>query len=307
MMEAVGHVRNHTTVASHHTTVAPVYRLERTIAYISVPICVFGFIVNVMLALSLFNKVKRTKFTVYLFNIAAADLSILIYHIILFILFLEAIPASPRFLLRLELMHELTFCISMYLLTAVSTERFLGLLFPDFYNRVRPLNFTIYVCLVLWGLATIMALVIHLSCNVKADSVSLSCSSGRICYMIVNFAFFSPLLVFTTVGLYVRMKNLPVQNPVVRLDKTIVTTVVMFFILAASIKTVEILAYWFPELHKSNLYAFFPLIDSIQSSGKPFLYIFIGHSRNIKDRERFHLFLERALMDERFVADIAET
>ncbi|XP_066478904.1 proto-oncogene Mas-like [Tiliqua scincoides] len=210
----------------------------------------------------------------------------------------------------MELVHEIGFCISMYLLTAVSTERFLSLFFPLFYNRVRPLNFTIFVCIVLWGLATIMALVIHISCNVKSSSprheAVLSCESAIICYLIVHFVIFGPLLVFTTVGLYVRMRNLPKQTPVTKLDITIVATVFLFLILAASVKIVEILAYWIPKLHTSKFFACIPLIDSIQSSSKPFLYAFIGHSKNVKSRDRFHIFLERALMDERYIADIVE-
>ncbi|XP_053150623.1 proto-oncogene Mas-like isoform X2 [Hemicordylus capensis] len=227
------------------------------------------------------------------------DHLILITHSILKSSLQKPVPIGLSLLLKMETMHAFGFNTSLYLLTAISAERYLAIFCPVWYERHRPLHFTVFLCIVLWILSAVVTLVVYLAChlhfNLSHSEVMFSCEPARIFQLVVNLLIFGPILILTSLALFSRIRK---TSPSAKIDITIVVSVLLFLVLSASSRVTEILAYWVPSLHVPMLFIAFHMLDCIHSSGNPFLYLYIGYSKKSVAAEPIPMYLERAFMEE---------
>uniref|UniRef100_A0A8C0HAS4 G-protein coupled receptors family 1 profile domain-containing protein n=1 Tax=Chelonoidis abingdonii TaxID=106734 RepID=A0A8C0HAS4_CHEAB len=86
--------------------------------------------------------IKRNIFTVYILNLAAADFG-----------FLLCLPVGLNLINSFHLLSLLAYSTSLYLLTAISTERCVSVLFPICWCRCyHPKHLPVIVCALLWAL-----------------------------------------------------------------------------------------------------------------------------------------------------------
>nr|XP_020664866.1 mas-related G-protein coupled receptor member B2-like isoform X5 [Pogona vitticeps] len=101
------------------------------------------------------------------------------------------------------------------------------------------------------------------------------------------------------VVLFIRMLRTQQDTPPAKLDITIVATVLLFILFAASVRIIEIIARWVPKVHIPVVFLIFHFLDAIDSSGNPFMYLIVGYTRKEMDNDSvLQTFLERALLDE---------
>ncbi|XP_062981498.1 proto-oncogene Mas-like [Elgaria multicarinata webbii] len=279
------------------------YYLQKIIMIVSIPICSLGLIGNIIVFWLLCFKIQKTKFTVYFLNMALADLTVLCYYVIAFVLFLKAIPINLFYLHIMELAHAFGFNASTYLLTAISAERYLMVFSPGWYQLHRPKYLSEIMCAVLWGLSCLMSLVLYFACYLQFDAtlseVNHSCEPTKLFRVIVNLLVFLPIMVFSTSILFIRMLRTLQETPPAKLDITIVATVLLFLLFAASVRIIEIIARWVPQVHIPVVFLIFHFLDAIDSSGTPFIYFIVGYSKTaLVGNQPIKTFLERALLDE---------
>ncbi|KAJ7342165.1 hypothetical protein JRQ81_009312 [Phrynocephalus forsythii] len=284
------------------------YQVQKTVMIICIPICALGLVGNGIVLWLLWHRIKKTKFTVYFLNMVVADLTVLLYYVTVFILFLKAVPISLLYLHIMELTHAVGFNASTYILTAITTERYLMIFFPVWYQRCRHKHLSEIMCALLWGLSCLMSLTLYFACYLKFDPSlnegNFSCGPTKMFRVIVNLLVFLPIMVFSTVVLFVRMLRTSQDTPPAKLDITIVATVLLFVLFAASVRIIEIIAHWVPRVHIPVVFLIFHFLDAIDSSGNPFIYLIVGYTK--KETEvgsPLQTFLERALLDE---GDMAE-
>ncbi|XP_020664831.3 mas-related G-protein coupled receptor member H [Pogona vitticeps] len=279
------------------------YQMQKTIMIISIPICALGLLGNGIVLWLLWHRIQKTKFTVYFLNMVVADLTVLFYYATVFILFLRAVPISLLCLHIMELTHAVGFNASTYILTAITVERYLMIFFPVWCECNRPKHLSEIICALLWGLSCLMSLVLYFACYLQFDPAlnedHFSCGPTKMFRVIVNLLVFLPIMVFSTVVLFIRMLRTQQDAPPAKLDITIVATVLLFILFAASVRIIEIIARWVPKVHIPVVFLIFHFLDAIDSSGNPFIYLIVGYTRKEMDNDSvLQTFLERALLDE---------
>uniref|UniRef100_A0A803U0Y1 G-protein coupled receptors family 1 profile domain-containing protein n=1 Tax=Anolis carolinensis TaxID=28377 RepID=A0A803U0Y1_ANOCA len=256
------------------------YQLQKTIMIVSIPICTLGLLGNAVVIWLLWCFIPKTNFTVYFLNKAVADLAVLIYYITVFILFVKEVPMNLFSLHIMELAHGFGFNASTYILTAISAERFLMAFSPTWYKLNRPTHLSEIMCALLWSLSCLVTVTLYFA-------------------SIVNLLVFLPIMVLSTLLLLVRMLNTPQGSAPEKIDITIVATVLLFLLFAASVRIIDIIVHWVPQIHISVVFLIFHFLDAIDSSGNPFIYFCVGYTKNQVDSgSPTQTFLQRAFLDD---------
>ncbi|KAM6459272.1 proto-oncogene Mas-like [Liasis olivaceus] len=279
------------------------YPTQKIIMIVSIPICTLGLLGNAIIFCLLCCTIKKTNFTVYFLNLVVADFTVLIYYVIVFILFLKAVPISLYYLHIMELAHAFGFNAKTYVLTVITAERYVMVFFPGWYQQHRPKHFSEIMCAVLWGLSGLLAIVLYYACYLQTDTslkeANQHCEPTKMVRVIINLLVFLPIMIFSTFLLFTRMLSISQEAPLARLDITIVATVLLFLLFAASVRIIEIIARWVPKIHIPIVFLIFHFLDAIDSSGNPYVYLIVGYSKTKIDSEKpFQTLLERALLDD---------
>ncbi|XP_015682785.1 mas-related G-protein coupled receptor member H-like [Protobothrops mucrosquamatus] len=294
------------TIGQHNyaaTELETGYSLQKTIMVISIPICILGLLGNAIIFCLLCCSIKKTNFTVYFLNLVVADFVVLIYYVIVFILFLKAVPISLYSLNIMELAHAFGFNAKTYVLTAITAERYVMVFSPAWYQLHRPKHFSEIMCTILWVLSGLLAIILYYSCYLETDTLLMEanhhCEPTKMARVIINLLVFLPIMVFSTYLIFTRMLSVSQETPLRRLDITIVATVLLFLIFAASVRIIEIIARWVPKIHIPILFLILHFLDAIDSSGNPYVYLIVGYSKTPTDCEKpLQTLLERALLDD---------
>ncbi|KAH0622426.1 hypothetical protein JD844_024726 [Phrynosoma platyrhinos] len=277
------------------------YQLQKIIMIVSIPICTLGLLGNGIVFWLLWCQIKKTKFTVYFLNMAVADLTVLVYYVVVFILFLNAVPISLFYLHIMELAHAFGFNASTYILTAISAERYLMVFFPGWYKLHRPTHLSEIMCALLWSLSCLMSVVLYFACYLQFEpsltEVNSSCGPTKMFRVIVNLLVFLPIMVFSTLVLFIRMLRTSPGSSPEKIDITIVATVLLFLLFAASVRIIDIIAQRVPQIHIPVVFLIFHFLDAIDSSMNPFVYFCVGYT-NKQVASPIQTFLERAFLDD---------
>ncbi|XP_008122011.2 mas-related G-protein coupled receptor member H [Anolis carolinensis] len=279
------------------------YQLQKTIMIVSIPICTLGLLGNAVVVWLLWCFIPKTNFTVYFLNKAVADLAVLIYYITVFILFVKEVPMNLFSLHIMELAHGFGFNASTYILTAISAERFLMAFSPTWYKLNRPTHLSEIMCALLWSLSCLVTVTLYFACYLQLDplltEVNSICEPTKMARAIVNLLVFLPIMVLSTLLLLVRMLNTPQGSAPEKIDITIVATVLLFLLFAASVRIIDIIVHWVPQIHISVVFLIFHFLDAIDSSGNPFIYFCVGYTKNQVDSgSPTQTFLQRAFLDD---------
>ncbi|XP_026531083.1 mas-related G-protein coupled receptor member H-like [Notechis scutatus] len=279
------------------------YTLQKSITIVSIPICILGLFGNAIIFCLLCCSVRKTNFTVYFLNLVLADFVVLIYYVIVFVFFLKAVPISLYTLHLMDLAHAFGFNAKTYVLTAIAAERYVMIFFPAWYRLRRPAHFSEIVSVIFWGLSGLLAITLHYTCNLEIDTslqeANQHCEPTKMARVIINLLIFLPIMVFSTYLIFTRMLPASQEAPLRRLDITIVATVLLFLLFAASVRIIEIIARWVPKIHIPILFLSLHFLDAIDSSGNPYVYLIVGYSKTKLDcRNSFETLLERALLDD---------
>uniref|UniRef100_A0A670XY08 G-protein coupled receptors family 1 profile domain-containing protein n=1 Tax=Pseudonaja textilis TaxID=8673 RepID=A0A670XY08_PSETE len=251
--------------------------------YITLPFSVFGLFSNGAVFWFLCCRIKNTKYTVYVLNLAIADFSVLFCHVTnLFI----TVPISLYTLHLMDLAHAFGFNAKTYVLTAIAAERYVMIFFPAWYQLRRPKHFSEIVSVIFWGLSGLLAITLHYTCNLEIDTslqeANKHCEPTKMARVIINLLIFLPIMVFSTCLIFTRMLPASQEAPLRRLDITIVATVLLFLLFAASVRIIEIIARWVPKIHIPILFLSLHFLDAIDSSGNPYVYLIVGYSKTNK-------------------------
>uniref|UniRef100_A0A8C0G023 G-protein coupled receptors family 1 profile domain-containing protein n=1 Tax=Bubo bubo TaxID=30461 RepID=A0A8C0G023_BUBBB len=191
---------------------------------ITLLICLCGLVGNGAILWLLGFRIRRNPFTAYLLNLAVADscfllctsVFLVIYHMPMLSCF------QPEILRVLPLFHSmvlLMYSTSLYLLTAISVERCVGVLWPFWCRCHRPKLLSAIVCSLLWALAFVLAGLVYFVCDL-GHSEHCWMVLGTSCFL--NFCFFTPFVVLSNVILFIK-------RPPGKLYVVVLLSVIFFF------------------------------------------------------------------------------
>nr|XP_060631980.1 proto-oncogene Mas-like [Anolis sagrei ordinatus] len=267
---------------------------------IAIPICILGLVGNVLVFYFLSFKVKRTRFTLYILNITIGDTIVLVYQYIYFMLFLQPIQLTGPISHFIEIMYILGENSGFYVLTAVCLERCFSVFPPILCQFHRPKHLAIYICFALWTFSGLVSIIEYYACRPRfyayLDEDSHHCYIQTIFKIVTGYFILIPLMVFSTLAIFIRMLQKRNERTPAVFDFTIIGVVIFFLIFQASIRLLFTLEYWYDSIGLP-LFSLSVLFDTISSSINPFLYFFMGYF-TYRKRYPLEVFLQAAMRDE---------
>lgn len=273
---------------------------------ITLLICLCGLVGNGTILWLLGFRIKRNPFTAYLLNLAVADACLLlctaaflvIYHMPMLSCFQ---PALLRVLPLFHSMVLLTYSTSLYLLTAISVERCVGVLWPFWCRCHRPKLLSAITCSLLWALAGVLAGLVYFVCDL-GHSEHCWMVLGTLCFL--NFCFFTPFMVLSNVIVFIKLRRSSWQHHAARLY-TVIFFTVLFFLLFGIPLSVQIFLNFF--VYTNFVFEICLLLASVNSSINPVIYVLVGSYGKSESRGSVRVALQRVFEDRPDFQEAGET
>uniref|UniRef100_A0A663FC95 G-protein coupled receptors family 1 profile domain-containing protein n=1 Tax=Aquila chrysaetos chrysaetos TaxID=223781 RepID=A0A663FC95_AQUCH len=203
---------------------------------------------------------KHNPFTVYILNLAVADFSLL---------------AAVYFVFVVEFLCHFFDLSSLGLLTAISVERCLSVLFPIWYRCRRPKHLSAIVSGVLWGLAGFFVSLMYLSFN-YAESYETVLAGVAIAVAMI----LSSMMLISNLCLFIKLQcGLQRRHPG-KLCVAVLLNVIFFFALGIPF-SVEVFLN-LPSSHELLPENTSFLLALLNCSVNPVIYFLVGSCRQCR-------------------------
>ncbi|XP_006892126.1 PREDICTED: mas-related G-protein coupled receptor member X2-like [Elephantulus edwardii] len=253
-------------------------------------IAAVGLLANGAVIWILGFRLKRNFFSVYILNLAVADFFYLFLEFIFHLIYFISIPQDYIWIFFIRILCNLLYVVDLSILSCISTEHCLSVLFPIWYRCRRPRHTSAVTCALLWTWS--LLLIILQNMPHFFDSVPYT----------EFFIFFATWLSFLFVTLLVSNMVLLAKmfygflKKLTRFNVTILLTV---FISLLCLLPVNILQYFYLFTSIPVFGPWIPLLTCINSTANPVIYFFVGSFRQRLRVQRVTLkmVLQRALQD----------
>ncbi|GAB1300525.1 Mas-related G-protein coupled receptor member H [Apodemus speciosus] len=270
---------NETTWSSEHET-------EYAYVSISLVICSLGLAGNGLLIWFLVFCIKRKPFTIYILHLAVADFMVLLCSSIIQLVntfHIRDVPLESYAVLFMIFGYN----TGLHLLTAISVERCLSVLYPIWYQCRRPKHQSAVACTLLWALSVLVSGLENFFCILEVKPQFLECRHVYIFSCALTFLVFVPLMVFSNLILFIQVCcNLKSRQPA-KLYVIIVATVILFLVFAMPMKVLLIFGYYSNSSDES-VWASLPylnMLSTINCSINPIVYFVVGSLRRKRSRK----------------------
>ncbi|XP_066479321.1 mas-related G-protein coupled receptor member H-like [Tiliqua scincoides] len=272
-------------------------KLTVTFSFMCV-VCIFGLVGNGAVIWLLGFCMKRTPFTTYILNLAVADLGVLIAIPVLYIIecnvmdgfyFLISTDAVQTFI-------QFMYSVSQFLLTSISIDRCVSVLFPLWHRCHRPKNFSTILCALIWILCFLLNGIL-ISLHLLAILVSLSPSFY---VFFVNAVLCLPLISLSTLILLSQVCCKAQMRHRGKLLIVILLSLFFFLTLAFPMNVILLINFtvWNTSFNSYCLILCGLLCTSLNSFVNPLLYFLVGRKKRGLCRENLKLILQRVFIEE---------
>uniref|UniRef100_G1KYQ1 G-protein coupled receptors family 1 profile domain-containing protein n=1 Tax=Anolis carolinensis TaxID=28377 RepID=G1KYQ1_ANOCA len=274
----------------------------KILVYTIAPITILGLIGNGTIFWFLCCRIKRTKYTVYVLNLAIADFTVLFSFNVFFVfsfIMQDKFAFNDIFYLVLDILGIFGYNTSFFILTAISVERCLGAFYPICYHFNRPKRLSTILCALLWVLSCVVTGMEYFTCwsytDIFDDPAYRMYLTTSI-FLTIVFLLFSPTMVLCSVSMFIKIRRNSRPSSQTRLYLIIVITVILFLFFALPFRLMCLFIYWYPtaeiEWFVFHCSVFLHLINS---SVDPFVYFLVGRRR---PRETLYKVLYRSCKDQ---------
>ncbi|XP_061463897.1 proto-oncogene Mas-like [Rhineura floridana] len=253
-------------------------------AFISV-ISLFGLMGNGTVIWFLGFRMKRNPFT-FILNLAVSDLGVLIFTILLRIIICESVHFSHSvYWLGLFCLHVFFFMYftGQYLLTAISIDRCVSVLFPIWHQCHRPSGLSTVVCAIIWIFCFLLCL-IYFTLEIMriADIVVFQfLITGGVCF---------PLMTISTLVLFIKVCFRSQQRRQGKVLRAILLALLFF-------------ALPFNFMYLFGRDSFFLNVgfvcSCLNSSVNQLINFLVGRKKNTRSRESMKVILQRLFKEEK--------
>ncbi|KAM6308487.1 mas-related G-protein coupled receptor member H-like [Aegotheles albertisi] len=222
-------------------------------------------------------RIRRNPITVYVLNLATSDFTFLLFVLTSSLLYIMenicSAVVSKRYLRSLFLLSLFSYNMGLYLLTAISIERCVSVLFPLWYRCHRPQHLSGVACALLWALSVaVIAAVTSLCLSHEHEQ----CRVSLISMYVLNFLIFAPAMVISNVILFIKVLCGSRRRQPKKLYIVIFLTVLFFLIFGVPLSIWNFLQQF--GYHVLSTQVVF-LLACINSSINPFIYFLVGSCR----------------------------
>ncbi|XP_004851840.1 mas-related G-protein coupled receptor member A-like [Heterocephalus glaber] len=248
-------------------------------------------------------RMRRNAFSIYILNLAAADLLFLCCHIIdSLLVVVRYFHPHVFFLPCYKTVMMFPYITGLSVLSAISTERCLSFLCPIWYRFRRPKHTSVTVCVLLWATSLLMCILNKSYCGLldvnekTAECLAANFSTATclgVLVLILSGSSLAMLVGFLWGG--------GRQMRLTRLYVTILLTVLVFLLCGLPLGVYWFVLIWihddFSDTLQYGLYLASVVLSSVNSCANPLIYFFVGTFRQQPGRQTLKLLLQRALQD----------
>ncbi|XP_070604442.1 proto-oncogene Mas-like [Erythrolamprus reginae] len=269
-------------------------------------ICIFGLVGNGATIYLLAFSIKRNPFTTFILNLSIADFGV-ITSLVVSAIFVSVFTLSRRtyvvnafFFLFFEF-FSFTYSASQFLLTAISLDRCVAVLFPLWHRCHRPPYLSTLVCSLIWILSFLLSALHFILHQTRTYG-----SSPVLYQLIVNGFLCTPLMVVSTVVLWIHMRSKSQRNQR-KLLTTILLALLFFLLLSLPMNVFYVIErFYSPNL---LLMIFGIGCATLNSSINPLLYFLVGRKKGGKGQTRasYKVALQRVFKNEKTIPEDHKT
>ncbi|XP_010725206.1 proto-oncogene Mas-like [Meleagris gallopavo] len=279
---------NHSSAAGKSELSYAVLKFMESFCLISA-IC--GMVGNGMVLWYLGFRIRRNHFTLYILNLAAADFGYLLCIAIETVQYLMQFNVGVQFGIFLFL-DLFMYGTGLYLLTAISIERCLSVLCPVWCRSHRPKHLSAIISGLLWGLSLLLNMVGYILCSMHPSG---SCWMLLIAIGVLDFLVCTPLMLFFSLTLFLRVKCSSQNFRTGRLFTVIMLTVLFFLIFAVPLSVLILFDFLGYKFLYSPEIGF--VLSCVNSSLNPVIYFLVGSYRDRRIKFTLRLAFQRAFED----------
>lgn len=276
--------------------------MSLAMSFLSIIIAIIGLTGNVIVLQLLGFHMHRNAFSVYIFNLAGANFLFLCTHIVFS---LENLIRHFHFInIHMALFSGnvtvLAYIAGVSMITAISVEYWLSVLWPTWYHAQRPKHTSTVICTLLWVLSLLLSLWNWIICEVL-DYIYNWDMCWKLALMIVVWL----LVLFVVLSrsnqaLLFRVFCGSEQTPVTRLLVTIVLTALVVLICGFGIGICFF--YWMKEENSimpcNYFYEIILLLSGVNSCANPIICLLVGSIKHCQFQcGTLRLILQRAIQD----------
>ncbi|XP_004627174.1 mas-related G-protein coupled receptor member D [Octodon degus] len=287
------------------------------VIFLTMTTCVCGIAGNSTVVWLLSCRLRRTPFSMYVLNLAAADLLFLLCMACIVSLETQPMPdldiandRSKTFSL-LAKAYEVTIRVKYFayttglsLLTAISTQRCVSVLYPLWYKCHRPQHLSTVVSTLLWTLCFTVSMLSSYFCTTFSHSNKQHCFRVDVAISTLIMGVFTPMMAISSITLFVQVRksNLLLRRrrrQPRRLYMVILASVFVFLVCSLPLGIYWFVLYWTSLEWKVKLLwlGLSRFFSSVSSSANPVIYFLVGRERHQK-QESMRAVLDRALQEE---------
>ncbi|KAM4705031.1 mas-related G-protein coupled receptor member H-like [Rhinophrynus dorsalis] len=274
-------------------------------AAVALGLCLFGMVGNLIVFWYLLFRIQRNKYTVYIINLAAADVICLLFTLMILMININTMvgmnsdfEGKSKFYLFLEIFYDGSLYAGMYFLTAISMERCLSVLFPIWYQCHRPKNLSVIMVTCLWILGSLQSLIKNLACPPEAFiNQSNECTGVQIMIVVLGICICLPLMILSSLILLITIKRTFGQRYPQKLYIIIITAVFVFILAVTPITLLWFLMYFKLLPTDFEVVSFFfasIYCTSFNCTANPYIYFIVGRQWKQKSNNSIHDALQQA-------------
>uniref|UniRef100_G1TV16 G-protein coupled receptors family 1 profile domain-containing protein n=1 Tax=Oryctolagus cuniculus TaxID=9986 RepID=G1TV16_RABIT len=234
-----------------------------------ITIAIVGLAGNAAVLWLLGFRVRRNAFTVYVLNLAGADfllLSCLLIDFLIFAIEFFHLSNFPYYITNLLIiMTFFPYILGLSMLSAISTERCLSVLWPIWYRCHRPRHLSAIMCTLLWALCLVLSILVWKYCSYWSNSSDyFKCM--KIHFTMASWLIFLlVVLLGSSLALLLKILCGSRRVPLTRLYVTILLTVLVFLLCGLPYGFFFFLVTWIESFnYKSSIFTY--LVMTLLSS-----------------------------------------
>ncbi|XP_029142421.1 mas-related G-protein coupled receptor member H-like [Protobothrops mucrosquamatus] len=263
---------------------------ERIIPPIILTACCIGLPLNGIVIWLLGFQIKRNPFTVLILNLAISDCGVLIFMPIVSTPYFTDFMPSITHRVFLFCLSDIIYINGLFLLTAISVDRCVSILFPIWHRCFRSKHFSPALCVFLWIISFLLGGIQSLMKYVFLYDVI-----PRL-HLLVTALLCLPLITISSVILFININLRSEQIKRGRLLVMILITLFCFLILSVPLY-IYICVDHFVDMSYVWDYLSFPFYFSLSaclnSSINPVIYFLVGRKKGTQSRESIKVMFQR--------------
>ncbi|KAK9402961.1 Mrgprh: Mas-related G-protein coupled receptor member H [Crotalus adamanteus] len=257
---------------------------------ITLTVCCVGLVGNGYIIWLLGFQMKRNCFTTFILNLAITDFGFLTSIVISFIFGFINLLRGILALISFSFSHMM-YINAHFLMTAISIDRCMAVLFPIWHRCSRPKHLSPAVCVFFWIASFLLAGTV----NIMVFTEVIVNDRLFTLHLLVTAMVCLPLITLSTVILFIKMCLKSNQKNQGRLLLVILITLLSFLILAFPLSIIAmILKLSSSEAEKKLQYLILwsIVLSCLNSSINPVIYFLVGRKKGAQSKESMKVLLQ---------------